>query len=69
MRKGRAGEGGQIVALEKNDESHFITLPAEMLDRLGWEVHDVIEIQDTENCFDWGEVTSLVVRNLTQELV
>ena len=45
----------------------FVELPEELLKELEWKVGDEIEVSETENCFDWGEVKSLVLRNLSKE--
>ena len=44
-----------------------LCLPEKLLDEMGWEEYDEIEVSSTENCFDWGEVKSLVLRNLSKE--
>ena len=44
-----------------------LDLPDELLEKMGWEPGDIIDISETENCFDWGEVKSLILRNLSKE--
>jgi len=45
----------------------LINLPDELLEQMGWKEGDDIEIEGITNCFDWGEVPSLILRNLTKE--
>ena len=45
----------------------FVELPEELLKELEWKAGDEIEVSSTENCFDWGEVKSLILRNLSKE--
>ena len=65
----KRGEGdGYIVDVEKTDNGDaIITLPDELLEEMGWKEGDTINVDVTENCFDWGEVPSMVLRNLTKE--
>ena len=44
-----------------------LCLPEKLLSEMGWKAGDEIEVSKTENCFDWGEVKSLVLRNLSKE--
>ena len=56
--------------IKKNSAISFATtleLPEELLKELKWKAGDEIEVSSTENCFDWGEVKSLVLRNLSKE--
>ena len=67
----KKGEGdGYIVDLEKTGifgADRAVTLPDELIKKMGWEGGDTIDIGITDNCFDWGEVPSMVLRNLTKE--
>ena len=45
----------------------FVELPKELLKELKWKAGDKIEVSETENCFDWGEVKSMILRNLSKE--
>ena len=56
-----------IIEGGKSNEDAFITIPAEIMERLNWKDDDEIELSVIENLFDWGEVSSVVLRNLTKE--
>jgi len=53
--------------IESADGELSINLPSSLIEQLEWKAGDRIEHDITENCFDWGEVTSIVLRNLTKE--
>jgi hypothetical protein len=56
------------VDVEKADNGDaIITLPDELVEKMGWNEGDTINVDVTDNCFDWGEVPSMVLRNLTKE--
>ena len=56
------------VDVEKADNGDaIITLPDELVEKMDWNDGDIINVDVTENCFDWGEVPSMVLRNLTKE--
>jgi antitoxin component of MazEF toxin-antitoxin module len=56
------------VDVEKADNGDaIITLPDELVEKMGWKDGDTVDVDITENCFDWGEVPSMVLRNLTKE--
>ena len=56
------------VDVEKADNGDaIITLPDELVEKMDWKDGDIINVDVTENCFDWGEVPSMVLRNLTKE--
>ena len=56
------------VDVEKDDNGDtIITLPDELLEEMGWKEGDTIDVDITDNCFDWGEVSSIALRNLTKE--
>ena len=65
----KKGEGdGYTVDVEKADNGDaIITLPDELVEKMDWKDGDIINVDVTENCFDWGEVPSMVLRNLTKE--
>ena len=66
----KRGEAGSkyTVDVEKADNGDaIITLPDELVEKMGWKDGDIINVDVTENCFDWGEVPSMVLRNLTKE--
>ena len=66
-KRGQPEKDSMVVDLEWEEEKTFITLPSEILEKMDWKEADEIEISTTENCFDWGEVQSIVLRNLTIE--
>ena len=72
-KKGEPGKDGHIVKLEfdymdeRGKYNPYITLPDELIIDMDWQEDDEIEISTTENCFDWGDVSSVVLRNLTKE--
>ena len=61
----RGESEGKVRKLRKDNT---IYLPDDLMDRFGWQATDKIDITETEDCFDWGEVNSLVLRNLSKEL-
>jgi len=67
----KRGEGdGYIVDLEKTGifgADRAITVPDELIKKMGWKGGDTIDVGITDNCFDWGEVPSITLRNLTKE--
>ena len=66
----KRGEAGSkyIVDVEKTDNGDaIITLPDELIKKMDWKAGDTIDVDVTENLFDWGEVPSMVLRNLTKE--
>ena len=64
----KRGEGdGYIVTVEELMGDAIITLPDELVEKMGWKDGDTIDVGITDNCFDWGEVPSMVLRNLTKE--
>lgn len=54
--------------LKNEDGELFINFPPSLIEQLDWRVGDRIEHDIIENYFDWGEVTSIILRNLTQEI-
>jgi|APSaa5957512535_1039671.scaffolds.fasta_scaffold110214_2 hypothetical protein len=69
VNKGESEEGTRIVPLECNlvKGAAYVRVPGKLVKKLGWEDGDVIELSETENCFDWGEVDSVLLRNLSKE--
>ncbi|MBC8410081.1 MAG: hypothetical protein H8E12_15385 [Rhodobacteraceae bacterium] len=66
--KGSIDEDAYTASLEPLDtDKAAVTLPPELLMKLGWLPDHIIEVSETENCFDWGEVPSLILRNITLE--
>ena len=55
----------KIVKADNGDA--IITLPDELVEKMDWNDGDIINVDVTDNCFDWGEVPSMVLRNLTKE--
>ena len=49
-----------------NDDA-FVTIPSELIKKMKWKDGDKIDIDVIDDCFDWGEVPSIVLRNLTKE--
>ena len=67
-KRGEAGDNGHVIKIGTAGYSTtIIPLPEELLEKMGWNTGDEIDISTTENCFDWGEVQSIVLRNLTKE--
>jgi hypothetical protein len=58
---------GETIELKSFTTGVFVELPEELLKELKWKAGDEIEVSSTENCFDWGEVKSLILRNLSKE--
>jgi len=67
--KGEPEDGGFTTVVEggESDEDAFVTIPAELIERMGWKDGDEISLAMTDNCFDWGSVPSIILRNLTKE--
>ena len=67
-KRGEVEEGGYVVELEEAPfGGAMIQLPQELLDKLGWWSGNTIDVTITENLLDFGEVDSIVLRNLTKE--
>jgi len=75
-KKGEPDKDGYIVKLEtmilpeaggECNDIPFVTLPDKLIKDMDWQVDDEIEVSTIENCFDWGDVSSIVLRNLTKE--
>ena len=58
---------GETIELKSFATGVFVELPEELLKELKWKAGDEIEVSSTENCFDWGEVKSMILRNLSKE--
>ena len=58
---------GETIELKSFATGVFVELPEELLKKLKWKGGDEIEVSSTENCFDWGEVKSMILRNLSKE--
>ena len=58
---------GETIELKSFSTGVFVELPEELLKELKWKAGDEIEVSSTENCFDWGEVKSMILRNLSKE--
>ena len=57
-----------LVKVEEAENGDaVVNLPDELLDEMGWKEGDIIDIEETLNCFDDFEVPSLILRNLTKE--
>ena len=66
--RGEPEHGGYVTTLQEGfNEEMYVTIPDEKLKDLGWNADDEIEISLTENLLDFGEVQSIVLRNLTKE--
>ena len=52
---------------EAENGDAIINLPDELMEQMGWKEGDNIGFEETMNCFDWGEVKSLILRNLSKE--
>ena len=67
-KRGEPDKDSFVTTTQENElGALYITVPHKLLDKMGWNGADEIEISTTENCFDWGEVQSMVLRNLTKE--
>jgi hypothetical protein len=66
--KGQQDEGTYLAFVNKDDlGEHSIDLPDELLEKMGWNPGDQIEVGICDNLFDWGEMPGLALRNLTKE--
>jgi hypothetical protein len=45
---------------------YFLPLPDRVLESLGWEEHDEVAIETTLDCYPSGEITSIILINLTK---
>jgi len=67
-KRGEPGKDGFVTTTQENElGALYITVPHKLLDKMGWKGGDTIDVDVTDNCFDWGEVPSIVLRNLTKE--
>ena len=67
-KRGEPGKDGFVTTTQENElGALYITVPHILVEKMGWNGDDNIEVSTTENCFDWGEVSSIVLRNLTKE--
>jgi len=60
-------EGAVVRVEETVDGKAMLVFPMDITGELGWEEGDEIDIAISESYFDWGEVPSLTLRNLTKE--
>lgn len=66
--KGQQEEGTYLAFINKDDlGEQVVDLPDELLEKMGWNPGDQIEVSLCENLFDWGEAPGLSLRNLTKE--
>ena len=66
--KGQQDEGTYLAFVNKDDlGEHSVDLPDELLEKMGWNPGDQIEVGICDNLFDWGEMPGLALRNLTKE--
>lgn len=67
-KRGEPEDGGYVTTLQEGfNEEMYVAIPNEKLKELGWNANDEIEISLTENLLEFGEVQSIVLRNLTKE--
>jgi len=66
-KKGEIDSKGITVPIELVDGEYYITLPEKFVKALDWKDGDTVEWTETELCYDWGETTGYVLRNLTKE--
>lgn len=52
--------------IQKVEDGYFIPIPDEMLNQLGWELDDEILLETTLDCYPKGEVTSIILANITK---
>lgn len=51
----------RALVREHEDGFAFIEIPLELLEELGWQIDDVISVEETEVCEDDGESKGLVI--------
>jgi hypothetical protein len=51
----------RVEVREHEDGFAFIEIPVELLEELGWQIDDVISVEETEVCEDDGESQGLVL--------
>ena len=67
-KRGEPDKDSFVTTIQENElGALYITVPHILVEKMGWNGDDNIEVSRTENCFDWGEVQSIVLRNLTKE--
>jgi len=67
-KRGEREEGDFTAFVNKSDlGEHTVDLPDTLLNKMGWNAGDILSLSITENLFDFGEVDSIVLRNLTKE--
>jgi len=67
-KRGEPDKDSFITTIQENElGALYITVPHILVEKMGWNGDDNIEVSIIESCFDWGEVLSIVLRNLTKE--
>tara|TARA_R110000824_G_scaffold382089_1_gene575171 strand:+ start:147 stop:335 length:189 start_codon:yes stop_codon:yes gene_type:complete len=51
----------RVEVKEHEDGFAFIEIPLELLEELGWQIDDVISVEETEVCDNEGETQGLVL--------
>jgi hypothetical protein len=51
----------RVEVREHEDGFAFIEIPLELLEELGWQIDDVISVEETEVCDNEGETQGLVL--------
>jgi hypothetical protein len=54
--------GHRVEVREHEEGFAFIEIPVELLEELGWQIDDVISVEETEVCDNDGDSQGLVLR-------
>ena len=67
-KRGEPGNDGFVTTTQENElGALYIIVPHILVEKMSWKEGDTIDVDITDNCFDWGEVSSITLRNLTKE--
>ena len=68
-KRGEPDKDSFVTTIQENElGALYITVPHILIEKMGWNEDDKLCLSTTLNCFDWGEVDSLVLRNLSKEI-
>jgi bifunctional DNA-binding transcriptional regulator/antitoxin component of YhaV-PrlF toxin-antitoxin module len=52
--------------IENHNGQYFVIIPDELLTELGWKYGDEVRLETTLDLYDNGDVTSIVIANMTK---
>ena len=67
-KRGEPDKDSFVTTIQENElGALYIIVPHVLVEKMSWKEGDTIDVDITDNCFDWGEVPSITLRNLTKE--